>query len=232
MSRLGTVFLFGDSNGRRAMKVLETRGQWCTSQRNSSACQCEDCGNTCEGEAFIPRLWWSQVVYPAGAAFGTGKLVMHGMDGYNPGMFSVLDADAEPPRVVVVGGFGAWPEANLELSAFVSATTQMVSELQRLPATTALVFRTGPYFCCAESPFRRYTAKWQAIMTTLFKRTVDAAFPDALWWDTRALGEARPMAVQRAQVERCVTNHMDSVLVEQDAHVLMHLLCLISEQKV
>ena len=256
MARLnGTVHLLGDSNSRRTFKALFTRGAWCPpgTELAHSHCLCEDCGNVCASapeNATVPLL--HDAFAAAGAYFGTGvvnvsdgrsatggvsRLVLHSMTGYAPGRLRAVASTRPDERTaaVVVAGFGAWPEVRLNLSTYVAQLAAMLDELASLVASGAIgpdvpiIFRPAMYACCASAPGHRFSSKRGAVMTRLFRRAVRAAFPRAMWWDSRALGENRPLGDVARQSRKCYSNHMDARLVHEDARLLMHLLCVAAD---
>ena len=176
----------------------------------------------------------------AGAHAGASKLVFHDMAGYAPDVFTAALEERERTgrrtAALVVAGFGAWPEAQLDVSAYVAQLARMLDELKdvatRIGTEVPIIFRPAPYACCAAAEGRRYTAKRGAVLTSLLRRAAAAAFPqNFMWWDTRSLGEARPLGEAGRQTQACGSNHMDSRLVHEDAQVLKHLLCVAADAR-
>ena len=212
----GEVRVYGDSHSRRAMKALFTKGSWCTGHRNSRPCMCEDNG-------LLMNITYDHQTYENGS-----WVSMRWMTGARAPL--VLDDIAEARvKVLVIGGLSAWSVAGEDFSTYVAFLEQVVQALQ-LANATALIFRNAPAFCCTldTSKLRRYTSKRDLLFNRIFQLRMRNAFPDALWWDTRAMTEARPLAVIKANAESCVSNHMDSQLVEDDLSIFMHFICKIT----
>ena len=208
----GEVRLYGDSHTRRAMKALFTKGDWCSSRRASRICMCED-----NGEPDMP--------YEHKKYLNSSWVSMHWMAGsLSPRVFD--DIARARVKVLVVGGLSAWSVAGENLSTYIATLERTVTAVQHANAT-ALIFRNAPAFCCTvdSSRQRRYTSKRDGLFNRLFKQRMTEAFPEALWWDTRAMTEARPLAVIRSNAQNCTSNHMDSVLVEEDLATFMHFIC-------
>jgi len=237
----GDVSVFGDSNSRRALKVLSSRGAWCngTGEREAPHCMCEDCGNICDPAVeHVPYAFMNEVE-SEGARFGAGRgrgirfVNQCGARSLNERFVSELVA--KNVRVVVIAGVGAWDEAEFDLTQFQAHLVWMAGVLAKLPPSLRFIFRTAPFFCCTnaisgrEKP-RRYSEKRGAVMAHLYRRALSAAFPDALWWDTRALSEAVPRAPGPQLPLACSSNHLDSWLVAEDVAVLQSLLCTLAEQ--
>jgi hypothetical protein len=174
--------------------------------------------------------------------FSRSRLVLVTMTGFGPGGFSRSLAkerqragNANPVAALVVAGFGAWAEAHLNVTTYVSQLAEMLNELVAalsggdIAPDVPLIFRPAPYSCCASMLAHRFSAKRGSVLTSLYRRAVHAAFPRALWWDTRALSEARPLAEVRRQAQQCRTGHMNTRLLHEDARVLMHLLCVAAD---
>jgi hypothetical protein len=225
MAKLDTVLWLGDSNSRRASTA-------------APYCACEDCETECESG------WWKEDGQPwgdnwqayasAGVSFPNGSVlyVERSTDfpfdqGWLPYMLEL-----RKPKVLVFAGAGAWPESGSSLSEFAAAVSALAQELKTLlPAETRLIFRTGPHYCCsnASSHSHRFTGGRQAVMSKLYKTLLRRAFPEALWWDTRALGLSQPIAAARRQATECTVNHLPGWQVAEDVKMLMHLLCLIAD---
>ncbi len=259
MSRLnGTVMLMGDSNTRRAFKAVYGRSSWCPvadAAHEAWHCRCEDCGYECLApeNATMPRFF--DVFAHAGAYIGLGvtnaidgdgaggassKFLYVTMSGYHPGAFGAFAAERERAggrriAAVVVAGFGAWAEAQLNATTYMEQLAAMLGELAAavsrgdIASDVAIIFRPAPYTCCASMLAHRYGSKRGSMLTSLYRRAALAAFPRALWWDTRALSEARPLAEVRSLTQECRSNHLNTRLLHEDARVLMHLLCVAAD---
>jgi len=249
LARLGHVLWLGDSNSRRASKVLFSRGAWCGAGGADGGaaapyCPCEDCEHLCpEGnwntESGYPwGHFWGDYARRGGAASPNasalirvirteewpleGGVIYNGWEGLKP-----------PPSLLILAVAGAWPESGFNLSAFQTQVRAVAKDLRVLPPPRPrLIIRTGPYFCCSRETLtsHRFSAKRQQVQTELLKRALRNAFPDALWWDTRALGEARRLATIAAQSTACAVNHMPGWLVAEDVRTLRHLICLAAEE--
>ncbi len=261
MSRLnGTVMLLGDSNSRRAFKAVYGRSSWCPvadAAHEAWHCGCEDCGYECLApeNATMPRfldvfahagayigLGVTNASDGAGASGASSKFLYVTMTGFHPGTFRAFAEERERAvgrriAAVVVAGFGAWAEAQLNATTYVAQLAAMLDELAAavsrgdIASDVAIIFRPAPYTCCASMLAHRYGSKRGGMLTSLYQRAARAAFPRALWWDTRALSEARPLAEVRRQTQECSTNHLNTRLVHQDARVLMHLLCVAADAR-
>lgn len=138
---------------------------------------------------------------------------------------------------MVVAGYGAWPEAQLNATTYVAQLAAMLDELAAAVARgdiapdVPLIFCPAPYTCCASMLSHRYGAKRGGVLTSLYRRAVRSAFPRALWWDTRAISEARPLAEVRRQTQECRNNHLNTRLLHEDARALMHLLCVAADAR-
>ncbi len=119
-----------------------------------------------------------------------------------------------PPKVLIWGNIGAWPQGQLDIStgnqftSFTVAMKEMIKDLEKVmlkDPRIILVFRTAPFHCCTYAALKRYrqTSKRQRIMTDIKRRLLSTAFPSALWWDTLAITEARPLEAIRDQAIRC-----------------------------
>ena len=207
--------------------------------------------------ATLPRFF-QEVLADAGVYIGLGvtnvtdgagggaasRLVLDTMTGFGPGGFSRSLAKERQRAgktnsivALVVAGFGAWAEAHLNATTYVSQLAAMLDELAAamsggdIAPDVPLIFRPAPYSCCASMLAHRYGAKRGGVLTSLYRRAVRAAFPRALWWDTRALSEARPLADVRRQAQLCRSGHMNTRLLHEDARVLMHLLCVAADAR-
>ena len=105
-----------------------------------------------------------------------------------------------------------------------------------MPATTSFIFKTWPFYCCGNVALsgqsympRRFSEKRGAVMADMYRRTMSAVFPAALWWDTRALSEPRPLPSAGGAADGCHSNHLDSYLVEQDVATFRHLICHLAD---
>jgi hypothetical protein len=240
MGKLGRVLLFGDSNSRRAMKVLSSRGDWCSQpgERALGYCACEDCGNVCE-ERGVPRLFQGsggRLVVPFGSRNGSVQLINScGARSLDANVLRGALEEVEWLGGVIIASVGLWDSAVTDLTAFLEQVHSLMRALQQtLPAGTALVFKTWPFFCCGTLSLpnqtygaRRFSHTRGAAMARLYRSVMAAAFPTALWWDSHALSEAAPRApaAWRDNAAVCHSGHLDSYLVQEDVRVLRHLLC-------
>lgn len=234
MARLGgRVAVQGDSNARRAMKLLMTRGAWCGAPGAAGEhyCRCEDQGGfPVEGEPGVGRDWMA--VAQAGIRYANASLLdFEPFGGFIPSAYYYSAWEGKPPaKVAVVASLGAWPEAEANVTEFVARLAGVVDALLSLPASTRLVFRSAPYFCCRAGAFHRFSEKRQRLFTRLYRAAVLGAFPGrAYWWDTRSLSEPRPLDEIAPHAEYCPSNHLPSELVVEDVKTLMHLLCVIAD---
>jgi len=212
----GAVHFISNSHTRRTLKVL-TNASWCTNRREAIECVCEDAAEP------FSEMPWPNVHYH-----------------YWEGLKSQLNAWSIPPeaKVIFFAGLEAWDHAGTDVGEYERLLHEFVALVrQRLHAgVQALVFKTAPYFCCsteADNEFgrRRFTAKRAAVMNAFYRTVIQDAFPDAIWWDTRAMTEALPLEQTRARVHRCGSNHIDSELCEEDAALLRAVICAAAERR-
>lgn len=212
----GEVRVYGDSHTRRAMKTLFTKGNWCNRRREARACTCED--------SYEKNVSFEYKSYQNGS-----HVSMRWMSGTrSPKVFD--DMTSGHVKVMVVGGLSAWSLAGDDFSTYISLLEKTVHALRRSDVQT-LIFRNAPAFCCTvdQTRQRRYTSKRDVLFNRLFRQRMQAAFPNALWWDTRAITEARPLDALKANSESCNSNHMDSQLVEDDLGIFMHFICMLAK---
>lgn len=230
MARIGgRVALMGESNSRRALKRLFSRGAWCgePGAAELSYCNCEDFGWEDCVEPGLPQGW--KAVAKHGLAFSNGSSFSYEAFGgfpYNANFFG----SPTPAAVAVVGYLGAWPEASSNASQNVAGLAATIDLLLTLPPTTRFVFRTAPYFCCFAGRYHRFSEKRQRLFSRMLRDAMLGAFPGrAYFWDTRSLSEPRSMSEIGERAGSCRSNHLPSPLVAEDLRTLMSLLCVISE---
>jgi hypothetical protein len=231
MAKLGgRVAVMGDSNSRRSMKRLMSRGVWCGAPGESELfyCDCEDVGsNDCVEPGL--SLPWATNSEQTGVHYGNGSSLTYQAFGgfpFNTNFF----VSPSLATVAVVGYLGAWPEAAANATEFTVRLAATVDMLLTLPPSVRFIFRSAPYFCCFAGRFHRYSEKRQRLFTRMYRDAVLGAFPGrAYWWDTRALTEPRPLAEIGQRASACRSNHLPSELVAEDLKTLMHLLCLIAD---
>jgi hypothetical protein len=243
MQRIGgAVYAIGDSNMRRAMKAVMSNGNWCTLPALNGLprvdCMCED-HNIIELDPspFQGREFYGWV--GAGVPYGNNSQVIIIGAGKMDDLIrerSQFFTYKIPPKVLIWGNIGAWPQGQLEISigdgvtSFTAAMKELIKDLQKVllkdPSIT-LIFRTAPFYCCTHSALRRYrqSSKRQRVMTDIKRRLLADAFPTALWWDTLAITAARPLDVIRDQATTCESNHPVADIVKADAKLFMHLIC-------
>lgn len=241
------VALLGDSNARRTMKLLRTRGAWCSdrTEARKDYCVCEDCvfcacsaarrphcsapphltpsmpgtqDQHQEAHMRMPPEAWGLLPLPNGSS-----LEFVGWTGGPP----PLPTPTAAHNVYILAGLGAWPLARDDPSEFASTLDGLLAGLD--PKSTH-IFRTAPYSCCVvKDVHRRYTSKRASLFRAIFLWRVRAwatrtgARP--LMWDTTVVSETRHLGDIARQSSRCESNHLDSRLAEEDARLLRHLVC-------
>ena len=220
MTKLGKgVYLYGDSNSRRTMKTIYSRGKWCSDPEEvvKVYCECEDC-KYCMQEQHNEKYLKVEFEEFARVVYSDQAFVQF------------VEWTGESLRVegpiAVLAGMGAWPLASKDIHTFGSELRQFLQSLSR---ENTYIFRTAPYFCCASSTHhRRYTSKRATVFQRLFKEIVLTEFPNALIWDTTQISESLSIEEIGKQSSRCYSNHMNGTLVNEDAKILTHLLCCIN----
>ncbi len=181
---------------------------------------------------------WERITEHEGVPFGASnasRIFFRGMSGLsgNSGQFDELLQREPLPRVLVVAGAGAWPEAALDIGEFVEALAEMLRGLAKLQARRATDLPHGAVLLLrrvAVSALHRQAAGGD-------EQPAEACGASGV--SGRAVvryaraGRGAPtggVAVQRAQAARCDTNRMMSPVVAEDARVLMHLLCVVADE--
>ena len=226
----GGVLILGDSNSRRSTKALQSAGAWCSANHSTAACVCEDSGE--DGAAVGNAMGGTEKFQISNSSAWLGYRWFSG----SYSAYGTLAQLLAPPelagvRVLVLAGFESWEVAGRDLSAFVASLSGWAADIHGALHGTdiRLVFRTMPYFCCGyeagDVMSRRYTAKRSEIFAMYYRLVMSRAFPAALWWDSRRISGERPLYEIKKQAIRCASNHMDSVLVEDDVRAALPLLC-------
>jgi hypothetical protein len=218
----GTVHFIANSHTRRTLKSMTSNLMWCAGgSAVKDACVCEDSAEDFPSTPNISR---------------SSQLNFH----YWEGLHNQLSAWYIPygTRVVFFAGLEAWDHAKVDIAEYQQLLPEFLAlAKQRIEeaCSPVVVFKTAPYFCCStpqsnEAGRRRYTAKRGSVMNAFYRRSVHALFPDAIWWDTRALTEALPLDATAARSQRCGANHIDSQLCAEDALLLRGALCTAAEK--
>jgi len=221
----GRVAVMGDSNSRRAMKLLMSGGEWCAApgDEDRSHCACED---SLEDVPVLLQPWHS--VIAAGVDFPNGAALAFEQYGGFPSNVNFFVS--QNATIAVLGYLGAWPEAALNVTEYVSKLAELVNLLMTLPPTMRIIFRSAPHFCGFAGAFHRFSDKRQKLFTSLMRSSMLGAFPGrAYFWDTRSVSEAVPMKEVGHHAMWCRSNHLGIEMMREDLATLMHLICHIAQ---
>lgn len=80
--------------------------------------------------------------------------------------------------------------------------------------------------------FNEHTIKVFKTVSVKFARASQSStrygvqvFPYVKVWDAYAMGEARPIASSKAQIDTCQANHFSSEVVKEDLKIFLNILC-------
>ncbi|KAJ2356881.1 hypothetical protein GGF43_001798 [Coemansia sp. RSA 2618] len=242
-ARYPLMHWFGDSNLRRVLKKLATRGEWCatSAEQQTRPCICEDYKedfarfNATHRELVIDfdgrggRMRTDEnadfVHLPGGE---TTRIYFHKWEGLSKKNKPAWHASFKDS---VSSRFGLPAVAMVSLTNWDAAfdtRAQYSVELERLlgivareyPASTELVIRTGQYFCCRSDFDPPDTRSFSRLRNAYFDQYTVAAFQERFGhshkihvWDVASLAEHRPWAYRNESTD-CNANHARSELVE------------------
>ena len=133
-------------------------------------------------------------------------------------------------RLLIIGNLVNWDAAFSSMPQFEKRLTKFIDLLSfclaLFPVQPMLIVRTGMYHCCnSDRDDRWYSRLRLKMFNEYLVFRFRKAFPQVKVWDPSLLGEARPIAAQRRQVDRCHANRFESWTVEADLNVLLNIIC-------
>ena len=217
----------GDSNSRRVLKSLNFQNpaeRWCHRKppfdRRSKFCECEDNDQYPYMDAQVDNT----VTY----------MPVHGLTHIDEGdpdteVQTFINNTSLDTRLLIIGNlvnwdaaFGTMPQFEARLTKFIGLLSSRLALFRVQPM---MIVRTGMYHCCnSERDDRWYSRLRLKMFNEYLVYRFRKAFPLVKVWDPSLLGEARPIAAQRRQIDRCHANHFESWTVEADLNVLLNIM--------
>ncbi|KAJ2189299.1 hypothetical protein EV180_001571 [Coemansia sp. RSA 518] len=244
---------YGDSNLRRVLKKLTTRGAWCgtSDEHQTRTCICED-----YKEEFTPfNATYRELIIDFDESGGQmvsnkdadflhvpdnhTRIYYHKWEGLSSKNKPAWQAPFEES---VTSRFGVPSVAMISLTNWDAAfdtRAHFSLELERLfgivrqeyPPTTELIIRTGQYFCCRSDYDPPDTRAYSRLRNAYFDQYVVAAFQEQFGhthkvrvWNVASISEHRPWSYRNETTE-CNSNHARSELVEIENQVLFNAMC-------
>ncbi|KAJ2156962.1 hypothetical protein GGF46_004833 [Coemansia sp. RSA 552] len=243
---------YGDSNTRRALKKITSKGEWCSDpeQVDLRQCMCEDYLEPFErfneharevfidldeDGGFMPSGWF----YPTSAAENKSRIVAFKWDGLtllNQPQWSerfdrgIVSRFGDPDTVFI--SLSNWDQAFMTMAAFSLELERLVGYIETSYSnSTNIVIRTGQYFCCTVDP-TSWKRKFSRLRNKYFSQYVVDVFRERLGgdhrqirvWDVAQISERRPYDA-RELANQCPSNHVRAELVEVENQVLFNAMC-------
>lgn len=208
------VYYWGDSNSRRVLKYINSRGRWCHRDPEDSACVCEDNGPKNKYQYQFTQLGHMNISFTF-----TGGLVSNSLS-----MRVIKMAKTQRPDLLILS-LGNWDAAYITLELFTERLKESIEVIKRkFGDDLPVLWRSVNFFCCGIAGTRLLTEKKNIVFELTARRMLARAFVNLQVWDVAALYMGMPYEQESARVSRCPTNHVRSEYVALEAQILMHML--------